>query len=378
LVQAVLALVLLLFAPALLLAPAFGEGGRAAFIGWAKRLLSAIVAKAVYALLLALVLVAAGLLAEFHSLGFIGNWLLQIVFWWGLFLKREELTGFLSVADRSQSPGLLRRARTAFGLGAAAAAGGRALSTPGRALRRLAGERSDVRSAGTQQATHSSLQERADAVLQSQLGSARNALERDQELQDQLRHTDRFLSKYDKQAELHKALGKEPPSAAQDERAMLGRREALKESRAPDTELRQARSLVAAADRNLGLEGRPFTDRDQARVIEQRRRDLEEGLPPNHERNLRFAGIDPGEWFRADGEERARFEAQASRAIDRDRRLLAATPAEGGLPPSRTDLRSAEIEVPRDQVRERVRAEQTARRADRRQRRRREHVYRRR
>jgi type IV secretory pathway VirB2 component (pilin) len=54
LLQAVMALLLLLAAPAMLLAPAFGDSGRGIFVGWAKRLLAALVAKAVFALLLAL------------------------------------------------------------------------------------------------------------------------------------------------------------------------------------------------------------------------------------------------------------------------------------------------------------------------------------
>lgn len=377
LVQAVLALVLLLLAPAMLLAPAFGEAGRRTFLTWAKRLLAAIVAKAVFALVLALVLVAAGLLAEFRSLGFVGGWLLQVVFWWGLFLNRGQLVGFLSVPDHSRRSWLGRRARTAALTAGAGAVGG-ALARPAAAVRRVTGERAEAGRAGRREAARETLEERAGGVLEGQLAGARQALERDRELSEELRHTERFLSNYDKQAQLHKALGKSPPPISQDERAMLARREALRASRAPDSDLRQARSLVAGADSNLAREGREFTERDRARLVDQRRRDLADDLTPDHERSLRFAGIDPDDHFRADLAGRAQLQQRATEAAERDRRLLAALPADERTPPSRAQLRQAEIEVPPDRVRERVRSEQHARHAERRERRRRDHLYRRR
>ena len=58
LLAAILTLLLLLFAPAMLLAPAFGDSGRATFIAWVKRLVGAIAAKLIYALFLAVVLAA--------------------------------------------------------------------------------------------------------------------------------------------------------------------------------------------------------------------------------------------------------------------------------------------------------------------------------
>jgi hypothetical protein len=98
-----LALALLLAAPVMLLAPALGDSGRGAFIAWAKRLAGALVAKAVYAVLLAVVLLSTGALAEIDSLGWIAVWLLQAVVWWTLFLQRDEIIS-LATAGRPPTP----------------------------------------------------------------------------------------------------------------------------------------------------------------------------------------------------------------------------------------------------------------------------------
>lgn len=378
LAQAVLAFVLLLAAPAMLFAPALGETGRRAFVGWAKRLFVAVIAKAIYAFLLALVLVAAGLLAEFQSLGFIGLWLIQIVFWWGLFLKRRELLGFLSAdTDRGRARrSVVRRMGAAMAPLAAVRASGGAIATPARLATGLARDRADVTRRGTQTAAEGTLAEHAEGALAGQLGAARQTLERDRQLGEDLKHTERFLAKYDKQAQLHKAKGIDPPPTSQDERAMLARREALQNSRAPEEQLRQGRSLVATADRNLALSGREFSDRDRERLIEQRRRDLEEDLPLDHERNLRFAGIDPDDYHAAEPVRRAQLDQQVREARERDRRLFAALPEDARLSPSRADLERAAIEVPHDQVRERVRRERAARRELRSARHRRDRLYR--
>jgi hypothetical protein len=341
-----------------------------------------LLAKALFALLLALVLVAAGLLAQLRSLGFIGLWVLQIVFWWGLFHKRADFVGWLTVPGPQRSlklrRGIARRARdAAIGLGLARAGVGRVLAPAG-ALGRFGSGRAEAKRAGTQSAAHEALAGHADEALQGQLVAARTALDRDRQLQDELRHTDRFLSKYDKQAQLAKAKGERPPTAGPDERAMLARREALGESRAPDSELRQARSITAAADRNLALQGREFTERDRDRLIAQRRRDLEQGLPVDHERNLRFAGIDPAEYFRSSGSERARLDERARESMERDRNLLAALPEDDREQPTGRAIAAARLEVPHEAVRERVRRERAARSAERSQRTRRRHVYRRR
>jgi hypothetical protein len=139
----------------------------------------------------------------------------------------------------------------------------------------------------------------------------------------------------------------------------------------------QARSIAASADRNLSLKGAQFTDADRAALVAQRRRDIEAELPLDHERNLRFAGIDPRVYGRALAEERARMRALAAEAIERDRRLLAALPEPDKPAPARSELRRATIELPPERLRARVGERREIREQERRLRRRRERLYRR-
>ncbi|MCL2770043.1 MAG: hypothetical protein FWD42_08050, partial [Solirubrobacterales bacterium] len=90
---AIVALLYLLVAPIVLLAPALGAGGRDVFRRWATRLLGAIVAKLVYSLLLGVVLMLGRALTEL-SLGWWVQWLLVSTLWWGAWRHRERLVSF--------------------------------------------------------------------------------------------------------------------------------------------------------------------------------------------------------------------------------------------------------------------------------------------
>ncbi len=81
----------LLLAPAAVLAPALGEAGRAAFRSWALKLMGAAIAKLVYSFLLGVVLMTMKLLLGLTQLGWWAQWLLISAFWWGAFLKRDQL-----------------------------------------------------------------------------------------------------------------------------------------------------------------------------------------------------------------------------------------------------------------------------------------------
>jgi hypothetical protein len=332
LAQAVLALLLLLCAPAMLLAPAFGDAGRGVFLGWAKRLAAAIVAKAIYALLLALVLVTAGLLAQFESLGFMGLWLLQCTLWWGLFLQRRQLTGFLTAAQQTSERhrGLVRQAHSAAAGWALAKqpAGAVAIAAaaPVRGLRRSQRDRAERHHVERQAAARQGLDQRADQAHQARLQAARQTLERDHELATDLQRTDRLLARHDQRAQLAKAKRAAPPRPSSDERALLAHREALRRRREPPERIRQARLLAEAADRNLALDGHALTPVERDRLVQQRRDDLKAGLPADHERSLAWAGIDPASHYGADPAQQARHEQQAERAAERDRQLIAALP----------------------------------------------------
>jgi hypothetical protein len=384
LLAAILSLILLLLAPAMLLAPAFGESGRATFVAWAKRLLGALVAKLVYALLLALVLVAGTTIAAL-DIGWFGTWLLQLAFWWGVFLKRKDIVGFASAGSGALRHGTgtsgarrwYRDAREAGFVLAAARRGGFAVAgAPVLALGRRGVERTQDRGEGIRSAAGAELHERADEALRLQVGGARSTLDRNEELERELRDTNRGLSKYDTLVQAHKEWAKPTPEPGDKEAALLRRRDVLEASRYTPESVRQAKSIVARADRNLALRGTEFTDTDRAALVDQRRRDIESVLPPDHERSLRFAGVDPRAYERASQDERKGMQQRAREAIERDKRLFAAMPVKDGPDPRRRDLKRASIELPPDRLQARVRERREARVQEQRQRRRRERLYR--
>lgn len=90
-----LGLLYLLLAPAAVLAPAFGDGGRAAFRVWAGRLLGALVMKLLFSLLLGVVLLLTHSVLSLEALGWWTRWLLVSALWWGAFVQRRRLLGLI-------------------------------------------------------------------------------------------------------------------------------------------------------------------------------------------------------------------------------------------------------------------------------------------
>ncbi len=91
---AVVSLLYLLFAPAAVLAPALGDGGRAAFRGWATRLLGAVMSKLIYSFLLGVVLLMGRVLTvDLTALGWFTQWLLISTMWWAAFCQRNQVLG---------------------------------------------------------------------------------------------------------------------------------------------------------------------------------------------------------------------------------------------------------------------------------------------
>ncbi len=93
LAAALMSLFYLLLAPAAVLAPALGDGGRQLFRGWATRLLGALVAKLVYSLVLGAMLGIEHVLLGLPGLGWWPQWLLVCAAWWGAFVHRHRALG---------------------------------------------------------------------------------------------------------------------------------------------------------------------------------------------------------------------------------------------------------------------------------------------
>lgn len=102
---ALMGLFFLLLAPAAVLAPALGDGGRSAFRGWALKLMEAVVAKLTYSFLLGVVLMMMKVLLGLTVLGWWTQWLLISAFWWSAFLKRDQVFGFAAGGGPGTLPG---------------------------------------------------------------------------------------------------------------------------------------------------------------------------------------------------------------------------------------------------------------------------------
>jgi hypothetical protein len=95
LAAALVSLFYLLLAPAAVLVPALGDGGRAVFRNWATRLLGAVVSKLMYSLFLGAMLAMTRILLALQGLGWWLQWMLVGVAWWGAFLHRHNALGVL-------------------------------------------------------------------------------------------------------------------------------------------------------------------------------------------------------------------------------------------------------------------------------------------
>ena len=95
----VLVLLLLAFAPVALVVGVFPGRGHDFFRGWLTRLAAFLLRKAIYSLILAVLLaVAAALQAASANLGWLLSFGLQALFFWSVFIYRKELAGELSAA----------------------------------------------------------------------------------------------------------------------------------------------------------------------------------------------------------------------------------------------------------------------------------------
>jgi len=370
-------LLLLLFAPAVLLAPAFGDQGRAVFVGWGKQLLGAIFAKLIYAVFLTVVLAATATVSKV-DLGWFGTWLVQSAFWWGIFVKRNELVGLASLGlPRSEGGGAgkaLSQGYYAWQLGRAAkAATGAMLERPAQAVGAVRQHRADTRT-GRTAATAALASERLDADARRTLGTeheaARGGVQRRDALRRELRATDRRLQGYDETVAAARAQGHEKPAPTAEQEALLTYRERLRSSLdAP--ELQRAEEVQRHGARNRAAGGTEVSDRDVSNYRAARRRAHD--VPLDHDANLRAAGVDPDEYRTAPADRRDELRAVVSEHLTRERDLLSAAEPSGS-----PDADRAARWIRDDDVRMRTAEERARLRDERRQRRAKAGVYRRR
>ncbi len=112
LAAAIFSLLYLLLAPAMVLAPAFGEHGRALFRRWSAQLLGAVVSKLLFAFLLGVLLATLAIITDLSAIGWWTQWLLMSAFWWAAYLRRHQALGVVGGAlgsERAQHRLVVRR-----------------------------------------------------------------------------------------------------------------------------------------------------------------------------------------------------------------------------------------------------------------------------
>lgn len=327
LLAAAMTLLLLLIAPAMLIAPALGQSGRATFIAWGQRLAGAILAKLIYAVFLTVVL-AVGQIFTALDVGWFGTWLLLGAFWWGVFIKRNELVGFVSAGlPATQGDGAgraLSQGYYAWMLGRNLRHGAAAIVAPaGRGVAAVRRSRNDEHLAGAaarSEIAREHLDLQGQRALEQDHQAAEHVRSQSGELHNERGAVDRRLRGYDESAVAARATGSPQPVPTSEQRALLTRRDQLKRLLA-DPQVEQATQLTRHARRNTALTGEPVSQQDLAVYRTRRTRELERTSDPSHPSHLAAAGIDPGEYDSAAPERRAELAASSGAHLDRERQL---------------------------------------------------------
>lgn len=371
---AAMTLLLLLIAPAMLITPALGERGRATFIAWGQRLTGAILAKLVFAVFLTVVLAASQVFTGL-DLGWFGTWLLLGSFWWGVFLKRDELIGYVSAGipeQRSDGEGLSQAYygwMLGRGIGRAAGAAAAPVGAAAGAVRNT--WREDR--AATQAARRDVAQEHLDSAgrraLADEHGSAEEVVAHSAGARRELDAIDRRLRGHDEAAAAALATNGNPPTPSREQRALITRRAELHTLLA-DPAADHAKELARHGRRNEALTGSPVSERDVEVYNARRSRELDASDDPNDARHLVAAGVDPAEFRAAPPERQDELRAHVVEHLQRERRHREVAAGDPARPRDIADL------VDPDELRQRTEEHRTRMREERRRRRAEAGVYR--
>lgn len=325
LLAAAMTLLLLLIAPAMLIAPALGQAGRATFVAWGQRLIGAIVAKLVYAIFLTVVLAASQVFMGL-DLGWFGTWLLLGAFWWGVFIKRNELIGFVSAGtpapDTDGGGRALSQGYYAWMLGRNLRHGTvgmlRPVSRGAEAIREGRQDRQVASMAARSEIAREHLDAQGRRALASEHAGAQDVSRRRVEVQRELQAVDRRLRGYDEAAAASRATKSRAPVPTSEQRALLTQRTQLQELLA-DPAVEQAAQLTRHGQRNQALTGEPVSRQDLDVYRARRGRELEESADATDPRHLAAAGVDRADFERASPERREELTAHIQHHLTRER-----------------------------------------------------------
>jgi hypothetical protein len=369
-VQTAVAFVLVLSTPVALFFPAFGEKGRAAFKFWGGTLIGAIVAKLVYAALLAIVLFGVKVIYGMVGSGDEGisvmmGFLLAAAFNWAIFLKRQEIAGFFSLSDKDEGGagrlGNIAGAYAAYRLGQSligqgrgglgrrgAQAGAFGQGAPGQD-----GGEAPPRTVSEAQAQRQ-LDGRAHERLENEYTQAQGTLaaaaergERQRDLRESARRQRAHAEEFE---QLRKRTGdpaRQERYAAAAERsrrrseAFEAQAEELEaEAKAEQPRLREAQGIVDRADRNERISGRRFSEHDIRQSREAIRQNLND-KPVEHGANAHYVGMSPREYESLEGPKRLAAHQEVAKKMKADEKAFGVIPDQpGGAPGSRAKRRA--------------------------------------
>jgi hypothetical protein len=377
LLAAAMTLLLLLIAPAMLIAPALGERGRATFISWGQRLIGAILAKLVFAVFLTIVLAASQVFTSLQ-VGWFGTWLLLSAFWWGVFLKRDELIGYVSAGVPEQRPdGSTGRAMSqayygwmlSRGIGQVAGAAAMPVRRSAGAVRDTWREDRAATHAARQEVAQEHLGEAGRKALAEEHASAEEVVGHSNNARHELGAIDRRLRGYDEVAAAARATDANPPTPSREQRALIKRRAEL-HALLKDPAAEHAAQLTRHGRRNEALTGAPVSQRDLEVYQARRDRELATIHDPADPRHLVAAGVDPAEFREAPQERQVELRDRVASHLDSERRLRKVASGESTARRDIADVADSE------ELQRRVKEHRARLRDERRRRRSEEGVYR--
>jgi hypothetical protein len=354
LLASVFSLVLILFAPIVFLMAAFGEAGRRGVIAWGQKLLGLLVAKFIFAVLLAVVVIVVTVLNSL-KMSWFPLWMLFIAFWWGLLLKRDELLGFLALDRRTtENAGTLVDGNRGTSISSLyygwqmARSGIRAATAPARMAVNAgrdhaaqsaatavdhANEMEDQRGDAQDRAVDRSTEDRTaetnavrehdrgalvEEAQRSQAATRERELTRAQAILDaRPRRKEDLSENRARQQEITGLLGGSSAPTGERRRELEAE---LRELKHDDYEMVAQEQWAKDTVRRSLDEPREIGARDVDSYVAKRREEL--ALPASDPRNLTAAGINSDRWGSAGADERARMVAQSEAAMARSRTLI--------------------------------------------------------
>ncbi|MEK6326642.1 MAG: hypothetical protein AABM66_03825 [Actinomycetota bacterium] len=343
-VQTAVAFVLVLSTPLALFMPAFGERGRAAFAFWAGTLAGALISKVIYAALLAVTLFATNVVASLVPAGagaFMG-FLVMAGLWWAVFLKRDDLLSFLSVAPDGEGGSgrlgtltglyatqqLARRVMAPLGYGArgAGASARSGLTALARdrsgATRKVASEQlarqAEQRLAARYQAEKGILGEQAERRTQL----ARLAAKRTDALKEARRHGRLASAARGPERERHEAARRSAQERA--ERLRAAHAEAKERIAQAGPREAEARAFLSQADERQRASGARFSREELGQAREAVRREVDR--PADSGVHAWRVGLSPQRYESLTGREREDAQRQVAEQLRSDRLAFGAIP----------------------------------------------------